>query len=151
MSNIEQNAQLRAILSQAHWQVRPERFVVVGLEPREQILVVQLLSRVTSAFIQFLVEPGRLTLILPEQDWREFRPAFPRARIQKPYRIISFTADLPDNLVGFLAAVTSALADAGIPLLAVCGYSKDHVMVLEEDIMKAQDVIEGLVERVQNM
>ena len=110
----------------------------------------QLLSRVTSPFIQFTIEPGRLTLVLPEQDWREFRPAFPRARIQKPYRIISFEANLPDNLIGFLAAVTGALADAGVPLLAICGYSKDHVMVREEDVTKALAAIEGLVERAKN-
>ena len=47
--------------------------------------------------------------------------------------------------------MTGALADAGVPLLAVCGYSRDHVMVREEEVTRALKAIEGLVERAKNV
>jgi len=45
-----------------------------------------------------------------------------------------FDLDLPAELVGFMAAISGALADAGVPLLAVCGYTKDHLLVREEHL-----------------
>jgi hypothetical protein len=33
------------------------------------------------------------------------------------------------ELVGFLALVSGALASAGVPIGAVCGFSRDHLFV----------------------
>ena len=48
--------------------------------------------------------------------------------------MISFDLDLPDDLVGFLAVASRALAEAGVPILAICGYTKDHILVREEHL-----------------
>ena len=101
------------------------------------MLALGLLASVTAPFIQMIVEPDVLTLLLPQSDWRSLRPAFPRARIQQPFRVISFDLDLPDDLVGFLAVASRALADAGVPILAICGYTKDHILVREEHLDRA--------------
>jgi hypothetical protein len=132
------------ILQQARWRARPERFVMVGLDTVERMLATRLLLGVVAPFIQLIVEPDLLTLVLPETDWRALSPAFPRARVQRPFRIITFDLDLPEDLVGFLASVSRALADAGIPILAICGYSKDHVMIHEEHLDQALAAIQSL-------
>jgi hypothetical protein len=137
---------LLTLFAQMRWHVRPERFAVVGIDPREQMVALQVLSRLTSPFLQFTVEPGILTLILPTHDWREVRPAFPRARVQQPYRVISFDLDLPADLVGFLAALTEALAEAEAPVLAVCGYARDHLLVREDDLDRATAAIRALID-----
>ena len=136
---------LLAILSQSRWRVRPERFVLVGLAPRERLVAVRLLEGVVAPFTQLIIEPDVVTLVLPEAEWRALRPAFPAARLQGPFRVISFDLDLPDDLVGFLAAVSRALADAGVPILAICGFAKDHVMVREEHVEKALTAIQSIV------
>jgi hypothetical protein len=92
---------------------------------------------VTAPFIQLIAEPDVLTLLLPQSDWRVLKPAFPHARVQTPFRVISFDLDLPDDLVGFLAVASRALAEAGVPILAICGYSKDHILVREEHLDRA--------------
>jgi uncharacterized protein len=125
------------LLRQARWQARPERFVLAGLNPNERVLALGLLAGVVSPFMQLIVEPDLLTLLLPQSDWRSLRPAFPHARVQQPFRVISFELDLPDDLVGFLAVASRALADAGVPILAICGYTKDHILVREEDLERA--------------
>jgi hypothetical protein len=112
--------------------VRPERFVFIGLDYRERHLVLRLAGGVTAPFAQLTIEPDGVTLLLPESEWRPIAPAFPRARVLRPMRVITFAEDLPDDLTGFLAAITAALAAANVPLLAVCGFTKDHVVVREQ-------------------
>ena len=132
------------LLGQARWQARPERFVLAGLNPNERALALGLLAGVVSPFMQLIVEPDLLTLLLPQSDWRSLKPAFPRARVQQPFRVISFDLDLPDDLVGFLAVASRALADAGVPILAVCGFTKDHLLVREEHLERALAALEAL-------
>jgi uncharacterized protein len=145
MHDPEQNEQLRAVLAQISWRTRPERFVVAGLEPRERLLALRLLPGVTGAFWQLVAEPDMVTLVVAEAEWRAMSHAFPHARVERHYRAISFDMDLPNGLVGFMAAVSGALARAGVPLLAVCGYAKDHLLVREEYLDRALQAIEGLV------
>ena len=128
---------IELLLGQARWQARPERFVLAALNPNERALALGLLASVAAPFMQMIAEPDVLTLLLPQSDWRSLRPAFPRARAQQPFRAISFDLDLPADLVGFLAVASRALADAGVPILAICGYTKDHILVREEDLDRA--------------
>ena len=149
MSDLEVNEQLRAVLARITWRARPERFVVAGLESRERLLVLRLLPGVTGSFWQFFVEPEIVTLVLAEAEWRRISDAFPHARVERHYRAISFEIDLPDGLIGFMAAISGALAGAGVPLLAVCGYARDHVLVREEQLDAALASIEALVKPCQ--
>ena len=144
MTDPQPDAKLRAVLAQLRWRVHPERFVVVGLEPRERLLALQLLPGITEPFAQFFVEPDELTLVLAESDWREMYPAFPHARVLRPYRVISFDNDLPPDLVGFMAAISKALAHAGVPLLPICGHSRDHLLVRDLDLDTALKAIATL-------
>jgi hypothetical protein len=145
MTDRELNDQLRAVLAQISWRARPERFVVAGLEPRERLLALRLLPGVAGAFWQLFVEPDMVTLVLAEAEWRTLSHAFPHARVERNYRAISFESDLPDGLVGFMAAISGALANASVPLLAVCGYMKDHLLVREEYLEAALKAIEALI------
>src|SRR5262245_19399062 len=145
MPDLELNEQLSAVLAQISWRARPERFVVAGLESRERLLALRLLPGVTGPFWQLFVEPDMVTLVVAEAEWRAISHAFPHARVERHYRAISFEMDLPDGLVGFMAAVSGALARANVPLLAVCGYAKDHLLVREEYLDAALEAIEALV------
>jgi hypothetical protein len=138
------DARIAALLRQAHWQARPERFVLAGLEPRERQVLARLLPGIAAPFVQLILEPDMLTLVLPEAEWRSIRPAFANARIQAPCRVITFDLDLPDDLVGFLAAASRALAAAGVPILAICGYTKDHILVREEYLGQSLAALESL-------
>jgi len=132
------------LMRQARWRPRPERFALIGLDPRERLVVARLLVGISAPFMQLIVEPDTVTLVLPEADWRSLRPAFPNARVQAPFRVITFEHDLPDDLVGFLAVAGRALAEAGVPILAICGYTKDHILLREEHLERALAALEAL-------
>lgn len=135
------------ILSQRPWRVRDERFALVGLAPADRAAAAQVFAQLDSPFAHMIAEPGIITLLLPEAAWLPLRAAFPQAQAEAPFRVISFDVDLPADLVGFLAAVGGVLAAARVPILAVCGYTKDHVVVRERHLAAAQAAIESLASR----
>jgi hypothetical protein len=135
---------ISALLRQARWQARPERFALIGLDPRERPVLARILPGISAPFMQMIVEPDAVTLLLPDDHWRMLRPAFPNARVQAPFRVLTFALDLPDDLIGFLALASRALAEAGVPILAICGYSKDHILVREEQLALALAALEAL-------
>ena len=147
MSEFSADARLAELLRTIRWRVRPERLVLVGIDPREQAVALRLIGGLSGRFWQITVEPEVVTLVLEESDWRVIRPAFPRAQVERPYRAISFETDLPPDLVGFMAVVSSALAAAGVPLLAICGFARDHLLVREADLERAQAAIDALIAR----
>jgi hypothetical protein len=92
-----------------------------------------------------VVEPDSVTLVLTTTAWRGVSAAFPRARVEQPYRLITFTIDFSPEVVGFLAAVSGVLAAAGVPLLAVCGFTKDHLLIQERHLDTAVATLQALI------
>jgi hypothetical protein len=64
--------------------------------------------------------------------------------IQKGWKLLTFDMVLPFELVGFLATVSNAFAEEGIPIFAVSAYSTDHLFVREEDLPKAKGKLRTL-------
>ena len=64
--------------------------------------------------------------------------------IQKGWKLLTFEMVLPFELVGFLATVSNAFAEEGIPIFAVSAYSTDHLFVREEDLPKAKEKLKNL-------
>lgn len=133
------------ILQQLRWSVLPERYVLAGIDPRESAVVIRLLGGLRARLWQLFVAPDTITFILPENDWRNISPAFPRARVERPYRVVSFDVDLPPDLTGFLALISNALAAESVPIVAVSGFSRDHLLLREADLDRALAVLDSLV------
>lgn len=64
--------------------------------------------------------------------------------IERDWKLFTFDMVLPFGLVGFLAAVSTALADEGISIFAVSSYSTDHILVKKKDVAKAVKRLEAL-------
>ena len=64
--------------------------------------------------------------------------------IQKGWKLLTFEMVLPLELVGFLATVSTAFAEEGIPIFAVSAYSTDHIFVKENDLPKAKEELRTL-------
>jgi hypothetical protein len=60
------------------------------------------------------------------------------------WRMITFDMVLPLSLVGFFAAVSGALADAGVNLFTVSAYTTDHVFVKNQKLETAVKALEKL-------
>src|SRR5262249_50552193 len=68
------------------------------------------------------------------------------AGLRGTYRCRMITLEVHSALeaVGFLAAITRALADNGISANAVSAFHHDHLFVAEQDAERAMDVLRAL-------
>jgi hypothetical protein len=66
---------------------------------------------------------------------------------EKFFRLITFDVKLPFDLTGFLSYVSTLLANENIPIFAISAYSTDHILVKEEYLDKAKEVLkkDGMV------
>lgn len=67
-----------------------------------------------------------------------------RAYGGRRYRMVTFLGDLPLDLVGFLASVSSALAQMQVPIFVISSYRADHLLLLEEDLDKGIEALESI-------
>ncbi len=62
----------------------------------------------------------------------------------KGWKLLTFEAVLPFELVGFLAAVSKVLAEKKVSIFAISAYSTDHILVKSADLSKAVNALEKL-------
>lgn len=93
---------------------------------------------------QVVREGGETTLLGPESGLADLLARRPAAEVERDLVWIRFTAPMGWELVGFLALVCGRLADAGVPLGAVCGYSRDHLFIARPHLEKAVSVLASL-------
>lgn len=60
------------------------------------------------------------------------------------YKLIALNVSVPFYSVGFLAAVSSAIAKEGMDILIISTYSKDYIMVKEDKLSNAIKVLFSL-------
>lgn len=58
--------------------------------------------------------------------------------IEKRWRILTFNAVLPFDLLGFRAEISGILTGEGAPIFVVSSYSTDHVSIKERDVTKTE-------------
>ena len=60
------------------------------------------------------------------------------------WKLITFDMVLPLQTIGFLAKVTTVLADEHISVCALSTYSTDHILVKKQDLLKTLRKLETL-------
>lgn len=66
------------------------------------------------------------------------------SHIERGWKRLTFEMDLPFELVGFLATVATALAEADVAVFVLSSYSTDHVLVKEGDLDPALSKLDSL-------
>lgn len=80
-------------------------------------------------------------MIVAEEFWRKLAPHFPDAIAQEGRRLIRFDTVLDFSVVGFIAEISRALAEADISILSISTYSTDAVLVHESRLDEAINAI----------
>ena len=127
------------ILRETSVSVSPETFAIVSLSPEawNALLADASLSpRMTAPFMIFK-DAHEVTLVLDDVDLRNMRPGLAGARVENGYRLLTFETVLEMSVVGFLAEISRILAEAGVPILPVSAFSRDHILVRQTDLATA--------------
>src|SRR5215210_8584082 len=136
-----------ALLSRAKVEVAPETFVLVGLRHADWARLLEnpeLSPRPESNFC-LLRDRFEVTLLVEESDWRAMRHAARDAKTEAGFRLVTLDVELGWDVVGFLAHVTRILADASVPVGALSAFSRDHLLIKQDDLGKALRVLGGHV------
>ncbi len=128
-----------ALLSRAKVSVAPETFVLVGMRREDWLRLLEspeLSPRPESNFF-LLQDPREVTLLVEESEWRAMSHGARDARVERGFRLVTLGVELGWDVVGFLAHATAILAAAGVPVGALSAFSRDHLLIKQDDLGKA--------------
>ncbi len=130
------NPSAAELLRRTKVEVLPGTFVLVGLRHADwaRLLESPELSPRPDAVFMLLRDAREVTLLLEEADWHTMRHAARDARTEGPFRLVTLDIELQWNVVGYLARVTEILAAAGLSVGALSAFSRDHLLVKQDDL-----------------
>jgi hypothetical protein len=133
---MDESAEIAALLSRTRVEVGPETYFLISLrhEDWDRLLENPELSPRGDAPYMLLRDRREVTLLLDETDWRTIRHAARDARVEGGFRLVTFDIELGWNVVGYLARVTEILASAGVPVGALSAFSRDHLLIKQDDL-----------------
>jgi hypothetical protein len=98
-----------------------------------------------ASFWACLRDKDEVTLVLAQDSVARLPPSVTVLDVSPPYRLITFDIPLAWGVTGYLAALTSVLAEAEISLFALSAFSRDHIFVAAADFGRAWDGLYGFI------
>lgn len=120
-------------------------YIVVRLPAKAVMAAAGVIAEIAEPFSSVIVDRDEVSLVIPEEAFDDFRARLVGCEVGAiTYRLITFDVVLPLNLVGFMAAVSSVLAEAGISIMAYAAFSRDHLLVPVDQYEQAITLLEQL-------
>jgi hypothetical protein len=119
--------------------VAPGTFTLISVDRAgwQRLLSDPALSpRMTSPFL-ILMDAYEVTLMVDDTDLAAMRSGLSDAKIEKGFRMLTFDSAMGFDVVGFIARVAQILAAAGVPILPIAAFSRDHVLVKQDHLAAA--------------
>jgi hypothetical protein len=98
-----------------------------------------------ASFWAYIRDKDETTLVLTQEALEQLPSSVVTLDVSPPYRLITFDIPLDWGVIGYLAALTSELAEAGISIIALSAFSRDHIFVAEADFDRAWDVLDAFI------
>ena len=140
----------KELLKKSKIEVAPETFHLVSLTENDWLKLLQnpeLSPRMTAPFMIFR-DKWEITMLLDEIDFGAIKGAIRDAKTEGNFRLLTFDIKLGFDVIGFMAEITKILADAGISIAALSAFSRDHILIKQEDLSKALKALRDFVEDV---
>lgn len=148
MSEVEKK--VLELLKKTRVEVAPDSYTLVSLSHanwNKLLETPELSPRMTAPFMIFQ-DNLEVTLLLDEIDYEKIHYAILSAKSQGGFRLLTFDIELDFNVIGFVAFVAKLLAEAGISIVALSAYSRDHLLIKQDDLAKALIVLGEYVEEL---
>ncbi len=144
------NNKVLDLLARSKIEVSPETFAVISLQDEEWRKLTEnpeLSPRMISPFMLFK-DKWEITLVVDDVDFNTIRHVIRDAKIERNFRLLSFDVDLDFDVVGFIAQIARILAEAGISILPISSFSRDHILVKQDELANALKALRGFVDEV---
>jgi hypothetical protein len=127
------------MLRKTRVEVAPETFTLVSVRHDDWMKLLEnpeLSPRMTASFMIFK-DKFETTLLLDDTDFQTIRHAVRDAKTERNFRLLTFDIELDFSIVGFLAEITRILTEAEISIVALSAFSRDHLLIKQENLAKA--------------
>ncbi|MFQ6053378.1 MAG: ACT domain-containing protein [Candidatus Bathyarchaeia archaeon] len=136
---------VRKLLAETSITLHPDDFTLVSINRGEEGEARRLLGGL-EPFSSVTFDLAEVSLVLRAEEWERLRGRFTDFVEEGPYRLITFEIVLDLSVVGFLAAVSSRLAEEGVSIYALSTFLRDHILVKGEDADRAAEALRRLIE-----
>jgi hypothetical protein len=117
----------------------------VRLPLTEASAAAAVVAEIGGPFCALLVDKDEVSLLVPADFWDGISGRIPDSTLSAAsYRLITIDAELEPDLVGFMAHVSAAIAEANISILPFAAYTRDHLFVPEGSFDAAIAALENL-------
>jgi hypothetical protein len=110
-------------------QVRPGGYVVLRL-PADAPVPAGLAGS-TTGLVSVTRTPDELSVVCPAEL------GIAADQVEAGWRLLTVRGPFEFTLTGIMAALSGALAAAGVPLFALSTYDTDHLLVKDDDLVRA--------------
>lgn len=138
------------LLKKTRVEVSAETFTLVSLTEQNWHKLLEnpeLSPRMTAPFMIFK-DKFETTLLLDEIDFAKIRDSINDAKTEGNFRLLTFDIELDFSVVGFLAEISRILAEAGISIVALSAFSRDHLLIKQNDLSNVLKVLGEYVEEL---
>ena len=138
------------LLKRTKVEIAPETFTLISLSHEDWLKLLgspELSPRMSAPFM-ILRDKFETTLLLDETDYAAMRHAVRDAKTERNFRLMTFDTVLDFNVIGFLAEISRIFAAAEISIIALSAFSRDHILIKQNDLAKALKVLGEYVEEL---
>jgi hypothetical protein len=139
------NGDMRKLFSEINIREHSEDYTVISLGLEEAGKAGAILTKITP-FCSVTCDTYEVSVVSKTAEWHRVKGGFTHFSEAGPYRVLTFDIVLDLAIVGFMAVVSSVLAENGVSIYPISTYLRDHVLVKKEDAEKAIRLLNELVE-----
>lgn len=126
----------KELLRFASVRVAAETYNLVGLSHDDWAKLLSNPARSPRMSVPFMIfkDDFEVTLVVDDQDLAAMTPGLLNAKVERGYRLLTFDIVLELSVVGFMAEISRILADAGVSILPISSFSRDHILIRQSDL-----------------
>ena len=104
-------------------------YCIIHLPPSAITAAAGIVAQIGEPFLALTVDEQEVTLVAHADAWDLIALRLPDAEVSPDWRLITFDATLDHSMVGFMARISTTLAEAGVSIYALSAYRRDHLLV----------------------
>lgn len=132
-------------LQQAQLYTDDQLYRMIHLPPKGIMAAAGVLAQIGEPFGALIADKDEVTLILPADLVAEFADRLREHRAsESTYRLITFDLELEPTLIGFMAHVAAALATAGVSIMPLAAFNRDHILVPADQFESAWNTLQRI-------
>ena len=138
---------LKKILARTKLVVMPEDYYLIRLPVDAKPIPGEWYRPATTRFAAFIREPDEITLIVARRKWLRMQNLFEKYKVSGPMKVITFDAKAPVIANGYLAVISSVLAEAKIGFVPISTFNHNHIVVQKADLPRTVRLLRQFLQK----